>query len=771
MTDAEVQKALQALSQLGAAAGNSRASIQSVGQSMARLRMEMQRGTGTIQGNAQALSRLQSEFEGLRDSARNSAAGQAMLAEQSKMAGQIMRDAAGQMSGALVKGGVIEAVSFFKNQVFAAAESYTSGVSGTTAALKQQQVGIQSNIDILNRLSNGAQLAAEMLALIPNPATRFGAVIMGGSAALLKVFKEEEETRQQAYTLLGNELTATTLAYQTQTKAGMAYVAGMTEQRQLSQVLQLNMGELTNVVTKNKDELIQFGGSLYGGIGRVKRVNEELNKMSSEGRSFREQLYRMGISYEGESQGIIDYISLQASSGQLGQKSQKQLAEESFKYMTNLKAISAYTGEDAKTAQARAQAASEQLAVQAKLRQSQDPEAMEKFQTMIKLMPADMQKGMQQMTAFDGTIIDKNLNILLSQSPTRKKVLDEAFDDFQKGIYTSAQLQERQQERMKKYGADLEKEGLAMGPTLGAVNLATGQFGEVVGMAQNQVKEGQKGQNDLVNIVGTTTEQFRKLKEDGTDKLLNSVIELDTKFRTVQVPALTEAFTDAITNMVTKGGGSGNKITIPSLAEQNEMAMRNTLEALNALKFLDGIPSVFQSVQSIVQSTAESNRETATSMSGISTNFLTASTTMSGAADKFNASVDRFGRVPSAATGGVLEGPESGFLAMLHGKEAVIPLGDGNTVNVGFRNPAGMLENMSSQSTAGQSNNVEQMVSGLFNTPNLMTNSLSELKNIMTADSQATQSLMKQYTDKMDTLIAAMEDNVDYSKRIADNIA
>ena len=131
MTDAEVQQALQALSQLGAAAGNSRAGIAAVGQSMARLRTEMQRGTGTVQGNTQALQRLMTDFDGLDRATKSSTAGQAMLAEQSKMAGQIMRDAAGQMAGAFVKGGVLEAFSFFKNQVFAAAESYQQGVSGT----------------------------------------------------------------------------------------------------------------------------------------------------------------------------------------------------------------------------------------------------------------------------------------------------------------------------------------------------------------------------------------------------------------------------------------------------------------------------------------------------------------------------------------------------------------------------------------------------------------------------------------------------------------
>jgi hypothetical protein len=52
-----------------------------------------------------------------------------------------------------------------------------------------------------------------------------------------------------------------------------------------------------------------------------------------------------------------------------------------------------------------------------------------------------------------------------------------------------------------------------------------------------------------------------------------------------------------------------------------------------------------------------------------------------------------------------------------------------------------------------------------------MTTALTDLKNTMTADSQASQSLMQQYTEKMDTLIAAIEDGNDYSRQIANNIA
>jgi hypothetical protein len=772
MTDAEVQQALQALAQLGAAAGNTRGGIAAVGQSMARLRMEMQRGTGTIQGNSAALNRLMSDFDGLDRATKSSTAGQAMLAEQTKMASQIMQQAAGQMAGAFVKGGVLEAFSFFRNQVVAAAESYTQGVSGTTAALRQQQVGLQSNIDILNRLSTGLGVTAEMLALIPNPAARLGAVSAAAASGVTELLSKGVEGQKKAYDLLGQELSQTTIAYQTQTKAGVTFVDGLTELHRTSSEMRLTTAEMTNVVTRNKDQLIQFGGSLTGGIVRLQNTNKQLNELTDGTQSLREQLYRVGISYEDQSQGIIDYMTLQQQSGQLAGKSSRQLAEESAKYMINLKAISAYTGEDAKSAQARAQAASEQLAVQAKLRQSSDPKAMEKFQTMIKLMPADMQKGMQQMVAFDGTVIDKNLNILFAQSPTRKKAMDEAYADLQSGLYNSEQLQERQQQRMAKYGKALEEEALAAGPSLGAVNAATGGMGEVVTLLQNQVKEGQKGQTDLKDIVGTTTEQFANLKKRGTDPLTESVSLLDTKFREVQMPAYAGGFREGMTKMTTKGGSIVEPTTgvviakLPTLLELNEKALTNTLEALQLMTFLKDVPPVFQTMQNTLTTTSENSQNTTREL-GVNFSLF------SGATDRFGAAVDRFGgRNPGNVIGGNQVGTGSEALAQLQGRSNNL-LGDGTGINAAFKNPAGVLENLvpKNQNTGTSTSDTEKTLAGLFDSPNLMTTTLVDLKNVMTTDSQASQELMKQYTEKMDTLIASIEDGNRYSREIANNIA
>jgi hypothetical protein len=132
--------------------------------------------------------------------------------------------------------------------------------------------------------------------------------------------------------------------------------------------------------------------------------------------------------------------------------------------------------------------------------------------------------------------------------------------------------------------------------------------------------------------------------------------------------------------------------------------------------------------------------------------------------DRFSTAIASLGRLlPSAAAGGILEGPSSGFLAMLHGREAVIPLGDGNSVNV--KNTA----NDSSGSV--NSSELGQKIENLFNSPNLMTTSLAELKNVISSENQMTLTLMAQHTEKMDTLIASIEDGNRYSREIANNIA
>lgn len=763
MTESEIQQALQALSQLGAAAGNSKAGVQSVGQSMARLRMEMQRGTSTIQANSVTLQRLMSDFSGLDEVARRSTAGQAMLAEQTKMASQIMGQAAGQLSAGLLKGGVIEAFSYFKNQVTTAVDSYQQGVSGTQAALKQQTVSIQSNIDILNRLSTGAALAAEMMAMIPNPASRLGAVLLGTTSALAGTASEAEKLHKDALDKLGTEISATTLSYQTLTRQGMALGDGMRDLRGHAQDMQLNLGELTSVVSKNKESLVSFGGSVTGGLVRLRNYSVALGQITKDGQNLREQLYRLGYTYEDQIQGIIDYTAQQQKAGQLEGKSKADIARASAEYMVNLRAISAYTGEDAKAAQARARDASSQLLVNKKLRDSQDPAALEKFESAVSIMPASMKKAMQQMVGLDGTLVDKNLNLLFEASPTRRKIIEDTIADMTDTSIATADVQRRYQERVKQNADLLVQESDAVADSIGANDLVNGNLAEFSAMLVENRDLGFKGkaqQNEFAETIGDTVIQLQNLRQRGTDPLLESIVKLDTKYREQLLPAYTQGMGKAMENLVTRTDSEGRN----KLEQENINAMRSTLVALQGLNYLNEIPGVFTTLQTTIQNDTEQR----TAMGDVSVSFRTSTDTFRTASDDFSVAVNKFSETPGARVSSANQGTSSGYFAQSKGVE--VPTQLSNTVDVALRNPGNYLDNTLAKTQTDLGKGADQLKE-IFNNPNSMTASIADLRQQLATDNQTSMGLMKQYTEKMDTLIAAMEDNLRVNERMLNEMA
>lgn len=81
--------------------------------------------------------------------------------------------------------------------------------------------------------------------------------------------------------------------------------------------------------------------------------------------------------------------------------------------------------------------------------------------------------------------------------------------------------------------------------------------------------------------------------------------------------------------------------------------------------------------------------------------------------------------LPSAKSGGILSGPESGYLAQLHGTEAVVPLKDSNVYHKSNDNFARSLSqnsaptiinNVTNSSSSGGGNNPGKSHKGVINT-------------------------------------------------------
>lgn len=826
MADADIQQALQALAQLGAVAGGSRASIQAVGQSMARLRAEMQRGTGTIQGNSAALQRLMSDFEGLDQAARRSTAGQAMLAEQTKMAGDIIRSAAGQMTGALLKGGMAEAVDYVTKQLYASISSYQDGASGIQTAFNMQNAAMESQIRILDRLSGGASEAAATLALIPNWYAKGAAALVGLVAGAAKFGSEAYEKGLKGQQLLQKEIATSALAFDTITKGGALFSTGIAGMRQAAANAELRVDEFTKVVVENRKELHSFGGSVTAGVSKFNRVSNAFKNLEKGGVDLRKELLLAGYSAQEQADGVVDFMDMMNKAGRLRGMTDTDIAKQSTEYLKNLRAISAFTGEDAKQAQKRAQQASEQLAVQAKLAK-QGPGAFERFTTAVASMGPEIQKGLQQMTAFDGTIVDKNLNQLLAASPTRKKLLEETYADMQNSALTATQVNERYQKRVAEYGEAMKKEALAAGESYGAVTLATGAQSEVTGMLEKQVELGRKGEalKERENtLIGNTVEELEKLIKvtdplnKSFDPLTTSVVDAERAVRQNIPRTMSLLSTAIVTYFKTSAGGKGPAGVIE--AQQAEMGevLGKALELAAKAK---PVTEPGGKVSGLMTSAAETLLDVVGGLSAATANLIEWTKKLPVFGDRDLGTVgmtgnlfekkDFFGKVAKGETvltpnqlenlvkGVGLSGMQSADTNAVNlpsmfeklsasiktpSEVKVVPMPKTENLQdisnqlkesfaqsmANFQQQKLQVELPNSSKEDTETNKLVEKIQEVFTGQNGFNQMLSNLKGQLETDNGKQIAVLQEQVSKLEDLLSAMQDNVDYSKRIADNI-
>jgi hypothetical protein len=754
MADPQIQQLLQAFGQLTGAAGNSRASLTAASQAMARLRTEMQRGTGTVQGQTAALQSSISQFAALDSATQKTAAGQQLLAQQAQAASQIFREAAGTMTAAVLKGGLAEAISYVTKQIFTSIGSYQEGASGIQTAFNMQNAAMESQIKILDRLSSGATIAAETLALIPNPYARIAAGAAGlvaGIAGVGKGFTELQATGMQA---LQKEMTTTTMTFDIMQKNGVLFAGGMTQMRETSGEMQLNLNEFAGVVGNSKKELMDFGNSVVGGVKKVRNVSLAFTDLAKRGFDYRKELERAGYSQQEQTEGTIQYMDMLNKSGQLRKMSDEQIAIGATEYLKNLKAISAFTGEDAKSAQARAKQAGEQLAVQAKL-EKMGAGASERFQSAVKVMGPEMQKGLQQMVATNGTIVDKNLNILLAASPTRKKLLDDTYADMSNSALSAAEVNERYQQRVKENADALKKEGLEMGESIGTVSLLTGGLGEVTSMAEKQVDLGRKGEaarEAEIAQLGTTTEQMRKMVTEGIDPFKDTIVNAERQMRE-GLPRMMELLTSYATeyNKRMKGGEGPAGM----LKEQQADLIKSIKAALEA-----------SSKGPAIEPGGKASQLANDAFSGL----LGVVNKLSTVVGKMETAMDRLLRRNKGSlgeTGKIFENFGAGTLVELHGIESVMKPSD---VQALLENAQmGTLKALPAPAeTATASEDANKMSEAVTST---LTNLATQMTNTSQMQIGKMDELISAMRDKtiLEDMLAAMQDQVGYTKRIADN--
>ena len=712
-------------------------SVRNVGQGMARLRMELDRGRVGFTEAGRALRVMQDRFDELDAAQRSSIQGQRIAADQQRMAGELLRRGAGEISADLAKSGVGAAIEYFKGQLTTSVSSIQQNVGGMQMAFNLQNRELESQISLLQRLSAGATAAAVALATIPGWQSKVAAGALEGAAAAAQATEALVKLEAEGLLILQTELAKTNAAFKVMTASGALFADGMTDIRKGAADAGLDLGDFAKITASNSEALARLGGTVTQGVKRFSDVNLNMVK-------YREGLQNLGISTDQQAEGTIEYMGILQRSGQLESKSSADIAKGTADYLTNLRAVSAFTGEDAKKAAARARDASAQLAVQKKLNEM-GAGAAERFQAGIRNAPEFLTKAMQQSLVGDGVITDPEVQQALEAVPAARELMERTMANIRDKSLTQEEVSARYQEDLKALGPAMKAQALEVGGSVGAANLFGGSLAGLTKMIEGLADIGGKGTAAQKQAAETTTESAAKLKAT-TDVLTSEVSKAATAFSDATT-ALTRGITPLLKNYAEKGMGP-TQTGLAETVKEGNVRNKQALEAISGMEVL-----------------------------------------MRGNEPR------RDERVPNRANGGINQAQPGGTLIRVAEaglNEASVPLPDGKTIPVTLSDNMLTTRQFNEQfATVMAANNQQKQqivapaaptgteiatsVATAFETvlkgPAGFVGALDEVKNQLANDSRQQMAAMQQQIDRMDTLVTAMQDNAEYSRRIANEMA
>lgn len=528
-----------------------------------------------------------------------------------------------------------EAVTALAGAASAAGKAMLEGKKGATAFN-----------DSVDQLATAATAAAGALALF---VPVLGPLMLAVGAATVGFAKYTKAANDQADKLYKG--------YQGLAKSGGAAADGMTGLFKDAKKLGLSMNELDSLVglvAENSRELAMFSGSVAEGRKRFADMGAAMEP-------HRQSLIKMGMLPEQINEGMAGYLRTQTRLGNAQRMTTDQLAEGARNYLKEQDALTKLTGQARQETEKKREAALLEEQFASKIRQlqlsGQDEAAARliKLNDMASAVSEEYGRGVRALAT--GNLINEDAQKLFNSTQGR------ALQDINAVAAGTKAPVEGLQSMAKAIGQTNDKLGVQLG-VFSAANTFLIGVGEArkIQVASEQDFVKQKAKIDADNAAR---------EKGGTDAILDN----QAKLITAQIDA-----NEAMENFVNKG---------VALAQRNMITLANaTKSAAEALDELTpgGRKGTAETVGGVATGAAgayafgKMGAAMGTVIApGIGTAIGAALGGLAGGAMGYftgsflGKKADESSKVPKAADGGLLTGPKSGYLAMLHGTELVIP--------------------------------------------------------------------------------------------------
>lgn len=524
-----------------------------------------------------------------------------------------------------------------------------AGMTASKAMLEGQKGSTAFN-SALDGMADSAKMAGMALALLIPGGPVLKMFIAGITAATTATLKYT-----QAANTMADQLHK---GYVGLAKSGAAASDGMSGLYNDAKKLGLSMGELDSMVSlvgENAKELALFTGSVAEGRKRFADVGEAM-----EGQ--RKSLMNLGMTQQDLNEGTMGYIRLQTRMGYAQNMTNKQLADGAANYLREMDGLAKLTGQSRKEMEQQQARALENERFQAKILELRNKGENKAADALMKMNSIYGAAGPEMQAAFQASVTG-NLS---------------SADAVKANLASNGEMIRSTQEVLAGRISETEavqRTGVAMKNTADTLGTTLGQLGAYNNVATNLTETVRLGQL----VQGDINKNYEKIKADqanqmaGADKMTQQQTDLvlaqqkanlateefvkkgilPAQEAMIKLAKLTEAGANAI-NELTPGGKTLTRETVASAGETAGALGLGVAGGLKGAALGAMLGPIGAAVGAVIGSAA-----------GVY---------LGGNAGKKIAELgaDAAG-VPKGATGGLMSGPTSGYFAMLHGTELVIP--------------------------------------------------------------------------------------------------
>jgi hypothetical protein len=584
-----------------------------------------------------------------------------------------------------IQGGTTILSSLYTNSL-SLVKAYQGGetdirMAGTTTAAAASVLFKTTSVagNALSTFGDAAMAAAPVVAAL---GAGIGGIITAGvgiAAKGLGIFlnsasEAADKLAQTAIPILTSELDKLYTNFNLINSAGLVFAGGIRDMANAGLALNLTLPEFAEVVKANTQNLSLLGIS---STEAAKRMGDVGTTMRKSGVSL--ELQKLGFTFREQAGLIADTMGLMRQSGGSLTSSNEEVAQQTSKYAENLRIISAITGEDAKRREQEVRDQTNEVAFQQKLAGMDEKTRLGTIAAMENMSVAQRKAFME--TVVFGQAITPASAYMMSNMAGFGESINRAMQNFQDGTLDGAS--------MRRINADL---GSAMkADIIASTDLARAGMAGVTGLVQD-LREAYKGELQERNRV---TQESITAAEQAVEKQKATSAQLDTQLilaanagrdmaKQIQETMLDSkvlentawAFknvTEAIVGLIRKftesgitgaGGFVGNISEDENRAEIRRMGERLAQSDRNML-------ARTQAIQSDTRSRIDMPDWFMNSGNNTQPNQQPAS--MTSVSDAAVNDIRRSYGLPPLDNGGIASGPKSGYLAMLHGTEAVLP--------------------------------------------------------------------------------------------------